>query len=60
MKLCWKGSKIRTTQPNQRLLQVRCNGKNVVTGGKYTLVLGQKSNEIGLWAKSISQQTITL
>jgi hypothetical protein len=39
-----KGSQIRTTQQNQRPLQVRCNGKDARAGGKYTSGRGKKSN----------------
>jgi len=42
----WRDGETQTTQPDQRPLQVRCNGKDANTDGKYTLVLGQKSNEI--------------
>ncbi|MBP1753350.1 MAG: hypothetical protein H6Q57_2186 [Geobacteraceae bacterium] len=51
----WRGGEIRTTQPNQRPLQVRRNGKDARTGGKYTSGRGKKSNVIGPAAESISQ-----
>jgi len=51
----WKGGEMRTTQPNQRPLQVRCNGKDARAGGKYTSGRGKKSNVIGSAAESISQ-----
>jgi hypothetical protein len=53
----WKRSETETTQPNQRPLQVRCNGKNARDNGKYTLYFHQKSNEIGQWTESISQKS---
>jgi hypothetical protein len=51
VRIRWRGGEIRTTQPNQRSLQVRCNGKDARTGEEYTLAQFQKSNKIWLRKK---------
>jgi len=51
----WRGGEIPTTQPNQRPLQVRCNGKDANDAGKYNLGRGEKSNEIVPGVEVISQ-----
>jgi hypothetical protein len=53
VKVRWRGGEIRTTQPNQRSLEVRCNGKDARTGEEYTLARSKKSNKIWTKKKSI-------
>ena len=60
MKLSWKDGENQNTQPIQRPLQVRCNGKNSLTDLKYTLVRGIESNEIIPSVVSIPHEIIIL